>query len=112
MTIEQAIGLGALVALVVGIVKKAGWVPDGYAGLVAVVGNLAILAFLDVSKALCSVPDAYCPDVAAVDSIAGVVAQLGALLLPYLAQLVGSLGAHKLARALIPKGTKLLTFKK
>jgi len=108
MTLEQAVGLGALVSVLVGIVKKFHLIPDGYAGVVAVVGNSVIFAFLEISKALCAVPDAYCPDVAQWDSVAGALAALAALVIPYLAQNAASLAAHVVARKLIPKGVKLL----
>ena len=110
MTLEQAIGFGAAITFIVGLIKKFNLIPDGYAGLVAVALNAALAAFLQISQALCNTPDAYCPNVAGIDSFAGALAQIGALALPFLLQLGGSYGMHKVARGLIPKGTPLLPF--
>ena len=110
MTLEQAIGFGAAITFIVGLAKKFNLIPDGYAGVAAVILNAALAGFLQVSQALCSTPGAVCPDVARFDSFAGALAQIGALALPFLLQLGGSYGMHKVARGLIPKGTPLLPF--
>jgi len=110
MTLEQAIGFGAAITFLVGLAKKLNLVPDGYAGVVAVALNAALAAFLQISQALCAAPGAVCPDVAQFDSLAGALAQIGALSLPFVLQLGGSYGMHKVARGLIPKGTPLLPF--
>lgn len=112
MTLEQAIGFGAAVTFIVGLIKKFNLIPDGYAGVVAVALNALLAGFLQISQALCSTPDADCPDVARWDSFAGALAQIGALALPFLLQLGGSFAMHKVARGLIPKGTPLLPLRK
>ena len=107
MDIEIPVGIGVLIAVIVGLVKKTGKLPDGYAGVVAIVLN--VLAFAGVSWAVftCS-PDAgpldlTCIDLTKVESLAAKLAELLALLSNLIPMIGGSWLAHKLARLMIPK---------
>ena len=107
MDIEIPVGIGVLIAVIVGLVKKTGKLPDGQAGVVAVVLN--VLAFAGVSWAAfsCS-PEAVplgltCIDLTKIESLAGKLAELLALLSNLIPMIGGSWLAHKLARLMIPK---------
>jgi hypothetical protein len=93
MTIESAIGLGAVVAMIVGLIKLPGGIPDGYAGIVAVAGNVAIYAVLVIGGF-------FSWDLVRVDGIAGVFAQVIEIVGPFILSIGGSFGAHKLARSM------------
>jgi len=93
LTLETAVGLGALASVVVGLVKKLGVIPDGKAGFVAVGLNVVIYGLLAVGGALGW-------DLVGVDNFAGALAQLATVATPFLLTVAGSLGAHKLARSM------------
>ena len=97
MTIETAIGLGALASIIAGLIKKVPGFPDGYGGVLAAALNVAIYATLQIGGALGW-------NLSQVDNVAGLVAQLAAMLLPLLVSLASSVLTHKTARALAPAG--------
>lgn len=107
MSVEIPVGIGVLIAVIVGLVKKTGKLTDGYAGLVAVVLN--VLAFAGVSWAVFTcAPEAgefglTCIDLTRVESFAAKLAELLALLSNLIPMIGGSLVAHKLARLMMPK---------
>ena len=86
MGIEQFVGIGAFVALVINILKRAGVIPDDWAGFAALVGDLLIMAAIAVSGY-------FEYDLGSLDSILGMVAELLGLLL-------ASFAAHQLGRAM------------
>ena len=107
MSVEIPVGIGVLIAVIVGLVKKSGKLPDGYAGLVAVALNVVAFAFVSWAVFTCS-PDAgplglTCIDLTKVESFAAKLAELLALLSNLIPMIGSSWLAHKLARLMIPK---------
>ena len=86
MGIEQFVGLGAFVALVINVLKRFGVIPDNWAGFAALVGDLLIMVVVAITGYL-----EY--DLSSIDAILGLIAQLLALLLT-------SFVAHRLGRAM------------
>lgn len=112
MSIEIPLGIGVLVSVIVGLVKKTGKLTDGYAGLVALVLN--VLAFAGVSWAVFTcAPEAgefglTCIDLTKAESFASKMAELLALLSGLIPMIGGSWLTHKLARLMWPKNTSPL----
>ena len=86
-------GVGALVALVVNILKTAGVVKDGDAPTWATGLNLAGLALLFFLKVF-----APAADIGHLDGLAATIAQIGVLVLGLLTQLLGSKLGHVAVR--------------
>lgn len=109
MSLEIPLGIGVLVSVIVGLVKKTGKLTDGYAGLVVLILN--VLAFAGVSWATFTcVPAAgefglTCIDLTKVESFASKLAELLALLSGLIPMVGGSWVSHKLARLMWPKNT-------
>ena len=107
MSLEIPLGIGLLVSVIVGLVKKSGKLPDGYAGIVAVALNVIAFAFVSWAVFTCS-PEAgplglTCIDLTKVESFAAKLAELLALLSNLIPMIGGSYLAHKLARLMMPK---------
>jgi uncharacterized Tic20 family protein len=92
---QGLLGFGALVALIVNVLKTVGVVKDDSAGVVAtalnVAGLIALLA-LKVFK-----PGA---DVAGLDALAAQIAQALSIVLAVVVQVIGSYATHKIAKAM------------
>jgi hypothetical protein len=92
-TLGTLAGLGALVAFLVNAGKAAGIVRDGQAPAYATGLNLA--ALVGLYAAGLAAPEL---DLAAVDHIAGTLAQIGTLIAGLVVQLASSRAAHALVR--------------
>lgn len=82
-------GFAALIALVINILKAAGWVKDGQAGTVSAGLNLLGLAGLFALKVFS--PDL---DLSVVDAQVSDFVQVGVVVFTYILQLLASKGAH------------------
>ena len=86
MGIEQFVGLGAFVALVINVLKRFGVIPDSWAGFAALVGDLLIMVAVAITGY-------FEYDLGSLDSILGMVAELLGLIL-------ASFATHQLGRAM------------
>lgn len=85
------VGLAALIGLALNVLKWAGVLPDGIAGKVSAVLNLAVL--IGVASVLKFFP-AF--DFSSVDAQAAEFARVAAIVFAYIVQIVSSKSAHKL----------------
>lgn len=97
MTIETAVGLGALVSVIVGLIKKIPGFPDGQAGIVAVALNIISYALLQFGGVLGW-------NLNQLDKGFGILAQLASMTTPVIVSIVSSIVTHKATREAVPNG--------
>lgn len=85
------VGLAALIGLALNVLKWAGVLPDGIAGKVSAVLNLAVL--IGVASVIKFFPTF---DFSAVDAQAAEFARVAAIVFAYIVQIVSTKSAHKL----------------
>jgi len=84
---EKMVGLGALLAAIIEVLKKLGVIPDGYAGLAAAIANVVVFAVIEIAIGFFDI------DLTTLDGILAMIAAL-------VTAIAGSLLTHKAGRAM------------